>query len=128
MAVLPLLTVLSVYGLAVLADAAGDRDRRRQLLFLLPSMAVCFWFTSPARLAIDTQRMRRDLHVHMALRYAKAERFEDALGEYGAALRLLPEPEPGHPEHLDSRIRHHQYHQAAHQQVPEEDRVPDGAR
>jgi tetratricopeptide (TPR) repeat protein len=87
-AVLPWLAVLGTFALALLGRAA--RTAPRQLLVLVPLGLACFWVTSPERVPIDRRLMERDLRVHTALRYAKAQLFPAAILEYEAALRLDP--------------------------------------
>jgi tetratricopeptide (TPR) repeat protein len=98
-AVLPWLVVLAVFALALVGRAARVAPRR--LLVLLSVAGVCFWATAPQRLPIDRSRMQRDLHVHTALRFAKAGEFPAAIGEYDAALRL----DPGDAELQDGLAR-----------------------
>jgi tetratricopeptide (TPR) repeat protein len=88
--ILPLLMLLAVDALVVIGSAIAA-PRRRLLPLLLVAVAVVFFVTDPARLGVDQRRLRRDLHVHTALRYAQAQHFDAAVTEYRAALSLDPQ-------------------------------------
>jgi tetratricopeptide (TPR) repeat protein len=89
MGAVPGLMVLSTLALAALAEAFAARERRRVVLLVLLGTAA-FGFTAPGLLRIDQPRVQRDLHVHEALRFAKAGQFAPAIREYQEALRQAP--------------------------------------
>ena len=89
MAILPLTLVLAMLPLDSLV-ALWQRHKRLQLLGLIAALAALVYLTAGSRLAIDHTRMRRDIHVHDALRFAKAQRYEAAVVEYRQALQLAP--------------------------------------
>ena len=97
---LPVLVILS--GITVQDLLAGFApERRRRLLTTLAGIALCFFITSPQLLGVDVRRMRRDMHVHAALREAEAKRFDAALRQFAAARALDPED----PEIRDGEAR-----------------------
>lgn len=99
----PLLPVLVILGAATLQTVAAGLapHRRRALLATLAGIGLCFLITSPQVLGVDVRRMRRDLHVHAALREAEAGRFDAALRQFAAAIAL----DPRDPETRDGRAR-----------------------
>jgi len=86
---LPVLVVLAACTVETIASFTAA-DRRRWLPLWLLGTSACFAVTSPELLGVDVRRMRRDLHVHAALREADAGRFDAALGEFAAARALDP--------------------------------------
>lgn len=87
--ILPWLFVLASLTLASLWNALRA-PRRARFAGLAAAVVFAFLATSPDALRIDRPRMRRDLHVHTALRHAKAGDFETALSHYRAALQIDP--------------------------------------
>lgn len=100
MGILPLVIVLALLPFEA-AVRAWTRHRRWMVLPMAVALALLVHLTDSHRLAIDRTRMRRDIHVHDALRFAKAERYEAAVDEYRQALQL----DPDDPEILDGLAR-----------------------
>ena len=88
--VLPYVIILAAFAGQVTVNLCA-RGSRRWLPLLGFALLGCFLLTDPARLGVDQQRMRRDLHVHTGLRYGAAGEFDAALREYHAALALDPQ-------------------------------------
>ncbi len=65
-------------------------ERRSQALGIAGAAVVLFVLTDAERLNLDRARIERDLRVHAALRYAKADLFDAAVSEYRTALRTAP--------------------------------------
>jgi tetratricopeptide (TPR) repeat protein len=88
--ILPVLIVLAACTVEGLA-ATSARGRRRWLPAAALVVTTAFALTDPGLLGVDERRMRRDLYVHAALRFAAAEQFDAAVGAYRRALGLDPE-------------------------------------
>ena len=99
-AILPISIVIALFPL----EGIGQhwRSPRRSMSLLLGLLLVALIFmTDGSRLAIDHSRMRRDIHVHDALRFAKAQQYDEAVAEYRHALQL----DPRDPQILDGLAR-----------------------
>lgn len=99
-AILPVVIVLAVLPLESMLQRWHAGQRSWGLMLALLLVALVF-LTDGHRLTIDRSRMRRDIHIHDALRFAKAERYEAAVAEYQQALQL----DPGDPEVVDGLAR-----------------------
>ena len=90
MPVMPWALLLSTYGVwRFVAVLRGEH--RPRALGIAAVAALLFVLTDAERLNLDRPRMERDLRVHEALRYAKADLFDAAVGEYREALRSAPQ-------------------------------------
>jgi tetratricopeptide (TPR) repeat protein len=88
-AILPLVIILALIPFEAMATY-WRAQRRASALAVLLALVVLVFLTAADRLAIDHTRIRRDLHIHDALRLAKAELYDAAISEYQLALRIAP--------------------------------------
>lgn len=86
---MPWLIVLATFTCGHFLVALRQRQRAR-VLAVAAAAAALFWLTDADRLHLDRARIQRDVRVHSALRYAKADLFAAAVDEYRQALRSAP--------------------------------------
>ncbi len=89
MPAVPWLVLLTGYALWRFV-AAWRAGARKQVLGLALAGVLFFVLTAPQRIGVDRDRVRRDILVHSALRYAQAGLFDAAVDEYAQAWRAAP--------------------------------------